>query len=256
MLPIQPARLNPVKNTPRRPAILPAYKELGLSKNRETIGIFTNLNEEFKISKAIRPLHGHFSTNAYVQPVIKEIYIARRAEPHNHLCVPTYKENAVLEVVHDRRERLPYARTRHRLGTKGKQAQRIHDACFSRSGNQGSLSEVFERSNIARESIQGALSVVSESLLSQSSGTATKSVKYERNAVNPRLYEWNFIPRCGRFRLFRISSAEQIITATSKSWREISASTPFTRRIIGEFTASKYKQCFKQKGFRRLPKAV
>ena len=103
----------------------------------------------------------------------------------------------------------------------------------------GSLSEVFERSNIARESIQGALSVVSESLLSQSSGTATKSVKYERNAVNPRLYEWNFISRCGRFRFFKISSAEQIITAISKSWREISASSPFIRRIIGEFTASK-----------------
>ena len=56
MLPKQPARPNPAKNIPRRPAILPAYKELGLSKNRETIGIFTNLNEEFKISKAIRPL--------------------------------------------------------------------------------------------------------------------------------------------------------------------------------------------------------
>lgn len=56
MLPRQSARLNPAKNTPRRSAFLPAYKELGLSKNRETIGMFINSNEEFKTSKAIRPL--------------------------------------------------------------------------------------------------------------------------------------------------------------------------------------------------------
>ena len=50
-----------------------------------------------------------------------------------------------------------------------------------------SLMVVLESKSIALESIQGALSVVSESVLSQSSGTATKSVRYEINAVNPRL---------------------------------------------------------------------
>ncbi len=75
------------------------------------IAIFTNSDEEFKTSKAIRPLHGYFSTNAYVQSAIKKISIARRVEANNHLCLPPDKENAVLEIVHDRRERLPYART-------------------------------------------------------------------------------------------------------------------------------------------------
>ena len=76
--------------------------------------------------------------------------------------------------------------------------------------------------------------------LSHISGSDRKSVKYPKNAVKPRLNLWNLKPKFGRFIAAIISmSAEQIITASSKSFLDIETSSPFTMRIMGEPIASR-----------------
>ena len=68
---------------------------------------------------------------ARLQPEAQEGRFVSRNEADDDARLQTNGGDAFLEILHDRRERLPDAGTRHRMGQEGEPEERIHDVPFS-----------------------------------------------------------------------------------------------------------------------------